>query len=77
MASNVSSSPIVTGFEGVFTEIDNDGPVGRATDSVEKVLVLGLLIGGLLSGILSSDANGEDGKRERRLHYSSQLYLQV
>ena len=40
MASNVSSSPIVTGFEGGFTEIDNDGPVGRATDSVERVLVL-------------------------------------
>ena len=27
---------MVTGFEGVLTEIDNDGPVGRATDSVER-----------------------------------------
>ena len=40
MASKVCSFPIVTGFEGGFTEIDNDGPVGRPIDSVEKVLVL-------------------------------------
>ena len=35
VASNVSSSPIVTAFEGLFTEIDNDALVGLTTDSVE------------------------------------------
>ena len=53
---------MVTGFEGVLTEIDNDGPVGRPTDSVERVLVLAPAIVGLLSGMLSSAANGEMGR---------------
>ena len=41
VASNVSSSPIVTGFEGLFTEIDIDGPVGRPTDSAEERTSIG------------------------------------